>query len=337
MPLKTPHWWYKKNAKGAPFIRYAALPLSWLWQATGFFKRLLTTPYPSSLFVISVGNVTLGGSGKTPIERELLRRLKKEGLKASGLTRGYGGSLKGPIKVDPLLHSASEVGDEALMLAHDYDIFIAQDRAMGLQLIETSGQQICVVDDVHQNLKIHKNVHILVVDADTSDEAWPFGDGHVFPVGPMREPLSQGLKRADIVVLWLPSEQSLIDPKLVKAMGDKPTFVARLVPMPKTKPSKVLAYAGIAKPWKFKATLLNLGYDILDFTPLADHKSIDEPLLKDISVRAKALGAKVITTEKDWVKLAPEWRHQIEYLPISARFDDQAGFMQTLLQGQRDF
>ncbi|MDC7684938.1 tetraacyldisaccharide 4'-kinase [Asticcacaulis sp. BYS171W] len=332
MRLKTPDWWYKRGCKGAPLTRYALAPLSWLWQGVTLFRQATAKPYTSPLFVISVGNATLGGSGKTPVEREILRRLRKLDLKAAGLSRGYGGSLTGPVKVDPATHTAAEAGDEALMLAADYDIYIARHRPDGLRLIEGSDTRIVVTDDTHQNVKIHKNLHILVVDGDTSDDAWPFGDGAVFPMGPMREPVRDALKRTDIVVLWLPNEQAPIDQKLLKCFGDLPVYAARLIPMPKTPPGDVFAFAAIAKPWKFKNTLQDLGYGVVDFLPFADHAPVEDATLRALCDKAAQRGARVITTEKDWVKLSPDWRTQIDYLPITARFDDQGGFMRTLTE-----
>lgn len=330
--LKTPDWWYKREAMGAPLTRYALAPLSWVWRAVSLFQRASAKPYRSSVCVISVGNATLGGSGKTPIARELLRRLRKLDIKAIGLTRGYGGSLTGPIKVDPRQHTAAEVGDEALMLARDYDMVVSRDRAEGLRLIEMQGADIALLDDAHQNPKITKDVHLLVVDADTSDDAWPFGDGALFPMGPMREPLTEAIGRADIVILWLPGEQAVADAKLVKLFGDKPVFVARLIPMPVTPPGPVFAFAGIAKPWKFRATLESLGYELLDFTAFADHEPLSEAHLSALHEAATDHGAPLITTEKDWVRLSDEWRQKVTYLPITARFDDQAGFMRVLLK-----
>lgn len=331
MPLKTPVWWYKRDAKGAPFYRFAALPLSGLWWLTGAYKRLTARPYRAMKPVISVGNVTLGGSGKTPLERELLRRLTKRGFKPALLTRGYGGSLEGPVRVEPE-HSAAEVGDEAVMIAADYPVYIARDRAEGLRFLEAVEPDIIITDDTHQNVSIHKDTHILVVDGDTSDDSWPFGDELMFPCGPMREPLSKGLARADIVVLWLPDEAAIADPRLVKRLSSKPVYVARLVPTPRSEPSKVIAFAAIAKPWKFKNTLSGLGYNLLDFLDFPDHQALDEATLTRLWDKAQAKGVGLITTEKDWVKLSAQWREKIDYLPITARFDDQAGFMRALMK-----
>lgn len=331
MPLKTPVWWYRRDAKGAPFYRYAALPLSALWWLAGTYKRLTARPYRSAKRVISVGNVTLGGSGKTPLERELLRRLTKRGFNPALLTRGYGGSLEGPVQV-AATHTASEVGDEAVMIAANYPVYVSRDRAEGLRFLEQGEPDIIITDDTHQNVSIHKDTHILVVDGDTSGDSWPFGDELLFPCGPMREPLSEGLARADIVVLWLPDETTMADPRLMKRLSSKPVFIARLVPMPRSAPSKVIAFAAIAKPWKFKNTLSGLGYTLLDFLDFPDHLALDEATLSRLWDKAQSKGVSLITTEKDWVKLSPEWREKIDYLPITARFDDQAGFMRTLLE-----
>ena len=226
--------------------------------------------------------------------------------------------------------SAAEVGDEALMLARDYDMVIARDRADGLRLIEGEGFEIAIADDAHQNVKIAKDIHLLVVDGDTTNDGWPFGDGSVFPMGPMREPLAIALKRADIVVLWLPDEKSVVDQKLLRLFGDLPVFAARLIPMPVGEPGKVVAFAGIAKPWKFRATLEGLGYAVADFHAYADHEPLSEADLSALETQAQARDATLITTEKDWVKLSPAWREKIAFLPITARFDDQAGFMRAL-------
>lgn len=331
MPLKTPVWWYKRKGRGAPVWRYAGLPLAGVWWLSGAYKRWRAKPYKASKPVISVGNVTLGGSGKTPVERELLRRLRKLSYHPALLTRGYGGSLEGPVQVGEA-HTAAEVGDEAVMIARDYDVYIARKRDEGLRLIEQVEADIVVTDDTHQNVSIHKDVHVLVVDGDTSDDGWPFGDGLLFPCGPMREPLEDGLKRADVVVLWLPDEASIVDPRLMKRLSSRPVYVARLVPLPRHPPSKVIAFAAIAKPWKFRNTLAGLGYTLLDFLDFPDHQAVDEATLTRLSDKAHTKGARLITTEKDWVKLSPQWREKIDYLPITARFDDQAGFMRTVLE-----
>jgi tetraacyldisaccharide 4'-kinase len=326
LTFKTPKWWYTKNADGAPWWRPVLWPLSQLWIAAGRAKAKNATPYRSSLKVISVGNLTVGGSGKTPMTREILRLLPD----SAGLSKGYGGTLDGPINIDPVAQTAAEVGDEAWMLAREFPFVIAKDRAAGLRAIESTDAQICVVDDAHQNLTIAKDINIVVIDGDTSNGAWPFGDGGVVPYGPMREPLNEGLARADIVVLWLPSEDAPVDPELLSLFKDKPVFIARLTGV--MRPGRVVAFAAIAKPWKFQATLERLGCDIVDFKTYPDHAPISEADLTALKAIADAQTARLITTEKDWVKLPERWKSTIDYLPIQARFDDEAAFKAALLR-----
>lgn len=333
MPLRTPLWWYKKDAGGAPWWRPALKPLAALWQAVNADKRRKARPYRSSLFVISVGNVTLGGSGKTPLVAELLRLLsgtKVAGQKIAGLSRGYGGTQEHPTLVDPERHTAADVGDEPLMLARHGPMMVALDRAEGLRALEREGFAVAVVDDAHQNLAIVKDLHILVVDGDTRNGAWPFGDGGICPDGPLREPLNEGIARADIVVLWMPDAVSKPDPNLVALFGTKPVFVARLIPDLPPKRGAVIAFAGIAKPWKFEATLRDAGFDVRGFEAFADHAEIPEGRLHAMAQEAEGANARLITTEKDWVRLSAHWRLHVAALPIAARFDDEAGFVEAL-------
>lgn len=322
MALNTPTWWYKRKAAGAPWWRPALWPLSLIWRAVNDAKRAKASPYRSSLFVISVGNLTLGGSGKTPITAEILRLLDG----AIGLSKGYGGTLDGPARVDPARHTAAEVGDEPLMLAQHAPFMIAKDRAAGLKTLEGQAQ-VAVVDDAHQNLQIAKDLHVLVVDGDTRNGAWPFGDGGICPYGPLREPFTEGLARADVVVLWMP-DGSAPDAGLLALLSSRPVFIARLVPQTPSLTGPVYGFAGIAKPWKFEATLTSLGLTVAGFEGFPDHAALSEETLNRLATTAG--NAQLITTEKDWIKLSPAWRARITPLPITARFDNEVGFKSAL-------
>ncbi|MGA9657944.1 MAG: tetraacyldisaccharide 4'-kinase [Asticcacaulis sp.] len=332
MKLKTPPWWYEKNARGAPWWRPVLWPLSLVWQVVNAIKRARAKPYRSHLFVISVGNLTLGGSGKTPITAEILSLLSPM---AAGLSKGYGGRLTGPVKVDSNRHTSADVGDEALMLGRDQTFVVSADRAAGLRLIETTGPEIIVVDDAHQNLKIAKDLHLLVIDGDTRNGVWPFGDGGICPYGPLREPVRQGLARADICILWMPDEDAQPDPELMKLIGDKPVFIARLHAQSPEIPAPVFGFAAIAKPWKFEATLRKEGYELAGFEAFPDHADVPVNELELLAAQAEKHKARLITTQKDWVRLDAKWREKVTCLPIRAKFDDEAGFVAALMQAQK--
>jgi tetraacyldisaccharide 4'-kinase len=323
MKLSTPRWWYVRRGAPMPLTRVLLRPISWVWALETARRIAAARPFDPGVAVICVGNLTMGGSGKTPVVRALARRLAAEGRRVHILTRGYGGRLKGPVRVDSV-HGAADVGDEALMLSRDAPVWVARDRAAGARAAAGAGAEVIVMDDGHQNASLKKALSLVVVDGETRDGEWPFGDGAVFPAGPMRETLAAGLARADAVVLLLPADLAAPDPALMAALASKPVLIARLAPTAPPPAGPQLGFAGIGKPWKMERALKAAGCDLVDFAPLPDHASYDERLLGFLAQRAKTLGAGLITSEKDWVKLPPPWRQRVTAWPVEARFQDEA-------------
>jgi len=330
MRFSTPRWWYVRRGAPMPVSRGLLRPLSWLWSFETARRIASVRPFDPGPPVICVGNLTMGGSGKTPVVRALARRLAAQGRGVHILTRGYGGRLSGPLRVDPAAHAAADVGDEALMLAKDAPVWVARERAAGAQAAARAGAALIVMDDGHQNPGLKKALSLVVVDGETRDGEWPFGDGAVFPAGPMREPLAAGLARADAVVLLLPADLAAPDPALCAVLAATPVLIARLVPVAPPPAEPQLAFAGIGKPWKMERALRAAGCDLADFAPLPDHAHYDERLLRFLAHRAEALGAGLITSEKDWVKLPPAWRGRIAAWPVEVRFDDEAALDRVL-------
>jgi tetraacyldisaccharide 4'-kinase len=311
------------------------VPLSWIWAAVTARRLRRARPVDPGVPVICVGNLTLGGSGKTPIVRALAGRLSEEGNAVHILMRGHGGRERGPLRVDPTRHAATDVGDEALMLGAEAPVWIARDRVGGARAAVAAGADVIVMDDGHQNPDLAKTLSLVVVDGETRDGEWPFGDGSVFPAGPMREPTAVGLARADAVILLLPADLAEPDPRLLSALAAKPILIARLEPQGPPPPGPQLAFAGIAKPWKFERALRAAGCDLVDFCPLADHATIPEDTLRFLAARADALGAGLVTTEKDWVRLMPSWRERVASWTVSARFDDEPALSRRLTRGAK--
>jgi tetraacyldisaccharide 4'-kinase len=332
MRLSTPRWWYVRRGAPMPLTRALLRPISWIW-AFETARRIATgRPFDPGVPVICVGNLTMGGSGKTPVVRALARRLGGAKGEAQILTRGYGGRVKGPLLVSPDLQGAADVGDEALMMTADAPVWVARDRAAGAQAAATGGAQVIVMDDGHQNPAVRKALSLVVVDGETRDREWPFGDGAVFPAGPMREPLAAGLARADAVILLLPADLDAADPALVALFAPKPVLIARLVPAGPPPTGPQLGFAGIGKPWKMERALKAAGCDLADFAPLPDHARYDERLLRFLAHRAETLGAGLLTSEKDWVRLPPAWRERVKAWPVEARFEDETA-LDALLSG----
>ncbi|NGM52585.1 tetraacyldisaccharide 4'-kinase [Caulobacter sp. 602-2] len=330
MKLSTPRWWYRREGGPAPLTRALLTPLSWIWAAATARRIARATPADPGAPVICVGNLTAGGVGKTPIVRELLLVLNNGGVAAHGLSRGYGGSLKGPLRVDPSRHKAGEVGDEPLMLAQDFPIWVSRDRVAGATAAAAAGAQVVVMDDGHQNPDLAKTLSLVVVDGETRDDEWPFGDGRVFPAGPMREPLAVGLARADAVIVLLPADLPEADPQLLALLASKPVLIARLEPAAPPPGGPQVGFAGVGKPWKVERALQAAGCDLVDFAPFPDHGTYSEDTLRSLAERARDLGASLITTEKDWIRLPPAWRERVAAWPVRARFEDEEALARVL-------
>ena len=246
MKLATPRWGYLREGKGRmPVTRALLTPVSWIWSAVTARRIARATPVDPGVPVICVGNLTLGGTGKTPVVRAIAGRMKARGRDVHLLSRGYGGSLEGPVRVDPTRHTSAEVGDEPLMLARDFPVWISRDRAAGALAAAEAGAQVIVMDDGHQNPSLKKTFSLVVVDGETRGEEWPFGDGRVFPAGPMREPLAIGLARADAVVILAPGDLDTPDAELFSQVKGPPTLMAHLKAATPPPPGPQMGFAGV--------------------------------------------------------------------------------------------
>jgi tetraacyldisaccharide 4'-kinase len=330
MRLPTPRWWYERGRRRASPTWLLLKPVAAVWAGVTARRITRTRPFDPGVPVICVGGLTLGGTGKTPVVREILDRLAARGVAAHALSRGYGGRLKGPVQVDPNQHTAAEVGDEPLMLARDHPTWIAADRVAGAVSAAAGGAKAIVMDDGHQNPSLKKTLSLVVIDGETRDGEWPFGDGDVFPAGPMREPLAVGLARADAVVLMLPADLEEADPALWVLFGETPILVARLEPLGPPPSGPQVGFAGVGKPWKIERALVAAGCDLADFVPLPDHARFTEATMTAIAARAERLGAGLVTTEKDWVRLPTRWRARVTAWPVRTRFEDDAGLDRLL-------
>jgi tetraacyldisaccharide 4'-kinase len=321
MKLSTPRWWYSRDRRVMPATRALLTPASWVWTWAAARRIARASPADPGVPVICVGNLTVGGAGKTPIVRAIAGHLAARGVRPHLLSRGYGGRLSGPVQVNLARHCGADVGDEPLMLARDFPVWVSRDRAAGAQAAAAAGAEVVIMDDGHQNPSVKKALSLVVVDGETRGDEWPFGDGRVFPAGPMREPLARGLARADAVVVLLPADMPGLEPELADALAARPLLVARLEAAAPPPPGPQLGFAGVGKPWKVERALRAAGCQLVDFAPFPDHFAYDEATLKALKARADAFGAGLVTTEKDWVRLPPAWRTKVAAWPVRAVFE----------------
>ena len=327
MKLPTPRWWYLREGRPGPLLHLLLKPLSWIWTAAGARRLARGRPIDPGVPVICVGNLTLGGVGKTPVVAALARRLAESGRRPAILSRGYGGSLAGPVQVDPAHHAAGDVGDEPLMLASALPgvaVWVSRDRSAGALAAARGGADVILMDDGHQNPSVRKTLSLVVCDGETREGEWPLGDGGVFPSGPLREPLAAGLSRADAVILLMPADLAAPDPELVAALSGPPLLTARLVPQGPPPAGRQVGFAGIGKPWKVERALRAAGCDLADFAAFPDHAPWTPARLKALESLASAHGAGLVTTSKDWVRLPPDWRDRVTPWPVAVGFESPA-------------
>ncbi|MBX9746104.1 MAG: tetraacyldisaccharide 4'-kinase [Hyphomonadaceae bacterium] len=314
--MRPPEFW-RAEAQGrdsALALRALLTPLSWLYAWAAARRIETTTPRHAGVPIICVGNFTVGGAGKTPITRALRAKL---GPHAHSLSRGYGGRVERPLRVTPDM-SASEVGDEPLLHAADGPAWIARDRFAGAQAAAQAGAHVIIMDDGFQNPTLAKDLCLVAVDA-----GFGIGTGQVLPAGPLRERLSDGLKRADAIIIMHASGETATDRTWLSGFT-KPILQARLAPTGDVPGGKLVAFAGLARPEKFFDTLTERGADLEDAIPFADHHPYTDDDLTLLAQLAEERGAQLITTEKDAARLAPEWRARVLVFPVTAKFDDEA-------------
>ena len=299
--MRAPDFW---KSRGLPALLFS--PLGMLYGLSVAWKAATARPYTCAVPVICVGNLTAGGSGKTPIAVAVAAMLQ---LRGAGdvffLTRGYGGSAEGPLLVNrqPL----AMVGDEALMLARIAPTVMSKNRAAGAMFAIKQGASVIVMDDGHQNFTLAKTLSLVVVDN--------LGNGLMIPAGPLRESVAQGLARADAVIA--------MQDNLALGGFSGPVLRARLVPDgARFSGEKVFAFAGIGRPEKFVTSLIEAGAIVTGTQFFPDHHPYSTAEIARL--RTLAGDAALVTTEKDFVRLNTEQRQGIAVLPVAAIFDQPA-------------
>lgn len=311
---KAPDFWARKPGCAAALLT----PFGVVWDAAGRVRRGLSRPYFAPVPVVCVGNLLAGGAGKTPVALAIVKWLTAQGVVAAMVTRGYGGRLAGPCRVDAVHHAAGDVGDEALLLAAHAPTWVARDRALGIAAAIMAGAEIVLLDDGFQNPSVAKTLSLVVVDA-----AYGFGNGRVMPAGPLRENRDRGMARADAVVLLATvGEKPLIS---AQELGDRqPVLAAALQPIAGERfaGERIFAFSGIGRPARFFATLSSLGAEIVTKRSFPDHHQFSDCDIAMLRAAARRTRAQLVTTAKDFVRLPAAMRAGIEVLQVEISWPD---------------
>ena len=305
--MQMPDFW---NEKG--ILSGCLTPLSWIITSIGRHRQQIGLPTPAPVPVICVGNLTLGGAGKTPVAIDIGSRLQARGVRSHFLTRGYKGQLKGPVTVDMRLHTYEDVGDEPLLLARCAPCLVSTDRPAGARAAAANGAQVIVMDDGFQNPSIQKALSLVVVDG-----GYGFGNCRVIPAGPLREPIKDGLKRADAIIS--------IGPPFLEIDTEKPVLRAKMLPVCRDEiaEKRVIAFAGIGRPEKFFESLRQLGAEVISTHSFPDHHPYSIREIETILAKKTRDEDLIVTTEKDMVRLPPMTSKSIIAIPVEIKWENE--------------
>jgi tetraacyldisaccharide 4'-kinase len=295
--------------------------------------RLQRKGFDAGIPVLCVGNYHVGGAGKTPMVLALTNVLRDLGETPVVLSRGYGGKLRGPVKVDPERHVADDVGDEPLMLARTVPVVVARERIEGVALARSQGATVILMDDGFQNPAIAKDASLIVIDGGRG-----LGNGRVFPAGPLRAPLSPQLDRTDALIVVGDGSAAAAVAGAIAAQG-KPVLSAHLKPDDASVAAligkRVLAFAGIGDPARFFRTLRSGGIEVVVERVFPDHHPFSKSEIETLLAEAKFVSLTLVTTEKDLARLRnaeglPSWTNEIVPFKVTLEFDDAAALRRLI-------
>jgi tetraacyldisaccharide 4'-kinase len=320
--MREPAFWHRPSS----WISRLLMPLGALYGLVAG-HRLQRDGFDAGIPVFCVGNYHVGGAGKTPTVLALVKTLRALGETPIVLSRGYGGQLRGPIKVDPERHSADDVGDEPLMLARTVPVVVAHDRIGGVALARSQGASVLLMDDGFQNPAIAKDASLIVIDGDRG-----LGNGRVLPAGPLRAPLPPQLARTDALIVVGDGVAADTVAAAIAALG-RPVLRAHLTPDDASVASlggkRVLAFAGIGDPGRFFRTLCASGIEVVRQRAFADHHRFSKSEIETLIAQARHDALTLVTTEKDLARMrtawgVPDWVREIAPFAVTLEFDDAA-------------
>ena len=297
-------------------------PISWFYELIHKARHKKTKPWMAPIPVICIGNLLIGGQGKTPIALSIGQLLKNKGLKVHFLSRGYGGIIKGPIKVNPSEHTSREVGDEPLLLAQECETWVSSNRTLGIQSAYQDGAEIIITDDGFQDPSINKDLSVIVIDGEVG-----FGNGRLLPSGPLRENIYFGLSRAQAVVI-MGNDHSNIKEKLNGFLSNQhnnaiKVLEATIVPktnIGKIKNTRLYAFSGIGHPKKFFDTLERIGCCVIAKIKYRDHHQFSPREVKELVKSAKKQEAMLVTTSKDYARLSNEQKKYVTEILVKVEW-----------------
>ena len=310
--MKTPVFWFKKNS----IFKYLLFPLTYLWRLGFSYKKLITEQKTFPIPIICIGNIIMGGAGKTPLTIEISRNLKKMGKNVHIVYKTFDTNINKDVLEVSKKSNPEEVGDEPIIASSVARTWVSNDRSLGIEKAIKNKADIILLDDGLQDYSIKKNISLLVV-----NEKQAFGNNCLFPSGPLRENVRNGIAKCDCIFYYGRDETFS---KLVPNCN-KPIFFVKYI-----KPEKIIkkflkkdltAFAGIAHPNNFFDILEKYNLKVVKKYYFSDHKKYTKREINNLIKDSDSINSRLITTEKDYVKLPSMYKKKIDFLPLNIKYD----------------
>ncbi|MDR1332873.1 MAG: tetraacyldisaccharide 4'-kinase [Holosporales bacterium] len=327
--FRAPRFWKDKDSP----IAKALNPLSKIYAALSNGKMNSVSPEAVAVPVICVGNVVLGGAGKTPVASMICEELAAREHRPHVVASGYAGYVRNVVRVNRDVHTYLQVGDEALLLAKIAPTWIGRNKVHACRAAVSGGASVIVMDDGLQNNSVIKDLSILVVDSGQG-----FGNERLLPAGPLRETIEASIRKSDVVLI-VGERNAAIEDRILSVSNDIKIYHARTEAIEKAAEDMgyVIGFCGLGYPDKFKMTLDQAGYKVLDFIVFQDHHAYTITELQRLIATAKKVNATLVTTWKDYVKIPGVFKDEVKAIEIKLRVEeDEFGtFLEEFLSRSR--
>jgi len=292
----------QKIWKSNNFLNFLLFPFSIFYYLIFVIYKLSNKEKRCNIPVLCVGNITLGGAGKTPTVIEMRQILTKNFKKIFVLTRGYKGTAKGPLIVSKY-HSFHEVGEESLLHSHFGLTCVSKKKFSGAKFCEAQGGELIIMDDGLQSIDIKKNCKVLVIDSD-----YGFGNKNIFPSGPLREPISSGIKNCDLIII-IGNNSNIFKKNMIPKQ--KVFMAKKEISIESCKNKNLFVFSALGNNTNFHNSLLNSGFTIKRIKSFSDHYIFKKNDILSILNLAKKENLTVVCTKKDYIKVPEEFKNKI--------------------------
>ena len=310
--------WKSKN-----FLNLLLFPFSILYYLCFIIYKISSKEKKCNIPVLCVGNITLGGAGKTPTVIEIRQILTKNFKKIFVLTRGYKGTAKGPLIVSKD-HSFHEVGEESLLHSHFGLTCVSKKKFLGAKFCEAQGGKLIIMDDGLQSIDVKKDCKVLVIDSE-----YGFGNKNIFPSGPLREPINSGIKNCDLILI-IGNNSNIFEKNMIPKQ--KVFMAKKEISIESCKNKNLFVFSALGNNTNFHNSLLHSGFTIKRIKSFSDHYIFKKNDILSILNVAKKENLTVVCTKKDYIKVPEEFKNKIKPVNLNLKIEKRKKFEKRVLE-----